>query len=75
MSVMSDKVIANLIPQKPILQQDKSVITTNPFIHNTNEHKEISLQTFLITYFQKEPHYTFIFGLLLVLISLLFLIK
>jgi hypothetical protein len=39
---MSDKVIANLVPQKPILQQDKSsLVTTNPFIPNEQRTKEI----------------------------------
>lgn len=39
---MSDKVIANLLPQKPILQQDKSsLVTTNPFIPNEQRTKEI----------------------------------
>lgn len=39
---MSDKVIANLLPQKPILQQDKSsLVTTNPFIPNDQKTKEL----------------------------------
>jgi hypothetical protein len=40
---MSDKVIANLIPPQPILQQQKSSrLVTNPFI--PNEQKEQELQ-------------------------------
>lgn len=39
---MSDKVIANLLPTKPILQQDKSsLVTTNPFIPNEQKSKEL----------------------------------
>jgi len=38
---MSDAVIANLQSPKPILQQDKSTIITNPFIPNEQREKEI----------------------------------
>lgn len=39
---MSDKVIANLLPPKPILQQDKSsLVNTNPFIPNEQKTKEL----------------------------------
>lgn len=39
---MSDSVIANLVPQKPILQQDKSsLLTTNPFIPNEQRTQEL----------------------------------
>lgn len=39
---MSDKVIANLIPPKPILQQQKSsLVVTNPFIPNEQKAQEL----------------------------------
>lgn len=39
---MSDKIIANLLPPKPVLQQDKSsLVNTNPFIPNEQKTKEL----------------------------------
>jgi hypothetical protein len=38
---MSDKIIGNLVSEKPILQQDKSQLITNPFIPQTQQIKEL----------------------------------